>query len=61
MGPEHRTRRERLDWQIRNCRKRVAAIEAQLVAIRAEGSYLVTRAQQTSLRIEGFARPQEQA
>jgi hypothetical protein len=37
-GPEHRTRRERLDWQIRNCRKRLAAIEARLAAIRAEGS-----------------------
>lgn len=34
-GPEHR---DRLDWQIRNCRKRLAAIEARLAAIRAEGS-----------------------
>jgi chromosome segregation ATPase len=33
---ENRARRERLDWQIRNLRKRMVQVEARLAAIRAE-------------------------
>jgi hypothetical protein len=37
--------------------KRLAVIEAQRAALRAEGSELVTRAQKAGLRIENVARP----
>jgi hypothetical protein len=35
--PEFKTRRERLDWQVRNCQKRLAAIRARLATIVADG------------------------
>jgi hypothetical protein len=35
--PEYKARRERLDWQARNCQKRLASIRARLAAIVAEG------------------------
>jgi hypothetical protein len=35
--PEFKARRERLDWQARNCQKRLASIRARLAAIVAEG------------------------
>jgi hypothetical protein len=35
--PEFTARRERLDWQARNCQKRPASIRARLAAIVAEG------------------------
>jgi hypothetical protein len=35
--PEFKARRERLDWQVRNCQKRLAAIRARLAAIVADG------------------------
>jgi hypothetical protein len=34
--PEFKARRERLDWQVRNCQKRLASIRARLAAIVAE-------------------------
>ena len=33
--PENRALRERLDWQIRNLRKRLVEVEARLAAMRA--------------------------
>ena len=34
-APEHKARRERLEWQIRRVQKRLAEIEARLAAINA--------------------------
>jgi hypothetical protein len=34
--PEHRIRRDRLDWQIRNLENRLAEVEARLAVIGAE-------------------------
>jgi hypothetical protein len=34
--PEHRTRRDRLDWHVQNLEKRLAEVEARLSKIGAE-------------------------